>query len=109
MFRPRLLSPVARWIKLSGATLLLVGCASAPPVDPLAACAALTGPIASSLIGLPSTGATITSATPVAASALSVGRGITPAGAVNPAVPAYFKVLRRIAPVDPPAPAILFP
>ncbi|MBE7368871.1 tannase/feruloyl esterase family alpha/beta hydrolase [Ramlibacter sp. HM2] len=65
--------------------------------------------IAPSAIGLPSGAATIDSATMVAASDLAVAeRGATPAGMITPALPAHCKVLGRIAPVDPQAPAIHF-
>lgn len=100
------------------AAALLAGCASmtapgASPTalgaDPAAACAALAAPIPASAIGLASGGATINSATWVAASPLAVAeRGPTPAARVTPATPAFCKVLGRIAPVNPSSPAIQF-
>lgn len=96
---------------------LLVGCASAPTgplaialgTDPAAACAALTAPVPAGAIGLPSGPASIDSATWQAATALAVAeRGPTPAARVNPATPAFCRVLGRIAPLDPAAPPILF-
>ena len=77
--------------------------------DAAAGCATLVALIDATKIGLPSGGATIDSATLVAASALSVAeRGPTPAATITPAAPQYCKVLGRIAPVDPKAPAIQF-
>ena len=90
------------------ATALVVGCASAPPLGE-ASCAALAAPIDGAKIALPTKGATIDSATLVAASALVVAeRGPTPAATITPAAPAYCKVLGKIAPVDPAAPSITF-
>lgn len=77
--------------------------------DPAAACAKLTAGIPANAIGLPSGAATIDSATFTPAAPLAVAeRGPTPAARITPAVPAYCKVLGRIAPVDPAAPPILF-
>jgi len=77
--------------------------------DVAAGCAALAAPIDASKIGLPSAGATIDSATLMTPSGLSVAeRGPTPAATITPAAPQYCKVLGRIAPVDPKAPAIQF-
>ena len=78
--------------------------------DMKAGCAGLSGAsIASSALGLPSGAATISSATLVAASALStVERGPTPAATITPAAPEYCKVLGRISPIDPKAPDINF-
>ena len=96
---------------------LLAGCAgmSAPPApvalgaDPAAACAALNPPVPPSAIGLPSGAASIDSATLMPASALAVAeRGPTPSGRITPALPAFCRVLGRIAPIDPKAPPILF-
>ena len=96
---------------------LLAGCAgmSAPPApvalgaDPGAACAALNPPVPPSAIGLPSGAASVDSATLMPASALAVAeRGPTPSGRITPALPAFCRVLGRIAPIDPKAPPILF-
>lgn len=95
---------------------LLAGCATAPGGDAVAArpaqerCAALQGSwIDATAIGLPTGGATIDSATLVAATPLSVTeRAPTPAATITPALPAHCKVLGRIAPVDPAAPPIQF-
>jgi feruloyl esterase len=91
---------------------LLGGCSAPGPLqspEPQAACAALASPIGAGRIGLPTGGASIDSATLVAAAPLSVAeRGPTPASLITPAVPQYCKVLGRIAPVDPKAPPILF-
>ncbi len=82
--------------------LLAAGCAStggpaAPPVTPTA-CAGLNGlAIAPQAIGLPTTGAVVTSAVVV-----------PPSGAGVAAVAAYCKVLGDINPVDPIAPKIKF-
>ncbi len=97
----------------AGLAAWLVGCAGAPapapPADPGAACAALKAPLAAASLGLPTGGASIDSATLVAASGLSVAeRAATPAATVNPALPRHCKVLGRIAPVDPQAPHIHF-
>jgi feruloyl esterase len=99
-------------------TLLLLACAavaagcSQAPLradNAAAGCAGLTGPVSASAIGLPSGSATITSATLMAAAPLAVAeRGPTPAATITPATPEYCKVLGRIAPVDPAAPAIQF-
>jgi Tannase and feruloyl esterase len=87
------------------------GCSQAPlrPDNAAAGCAALTGPIAAAAIGLPTGGATITSAKLVAAAPLAVAeRGPTPAATITPATPEHCQVLGRIAPVDPAAPDIQF-
>jgi feruloyl esterase len=77
--------------------------------DPAAACAALTATIPASAIGLPSGAARIDSATLQAASPLAVAaRGPTPAARITPALPAYCRVLGRIAPLDTKAPDIVF-
>ncbi len=91
---PRFLAAVAGFAAMAGAAL-------AQP-DPGAACSALAGrAVAAGAIGLPAGGATVTSATAVAAS---------PAGrdAASPAQPAHCRVLGAIAPVDPQAPPIRF-
>ena len=103
------------------ASALLVGCAapSAPSsptalganlgTDPAAACTALAAPVPASAIGLPSGAASIDSATWVAANALAVAPGgPTPAARITPAMPAFCKLLGRIAPLDPKAPPIQF-
>ncbi|MFO1220803.1 MAG: tannase/feruloyl esterase family alpha/beta hydrolase [Burkholderiaceae bacterium] len=98
------------------ALALLAGC-STPGTrgvlstgDAKAGCATLAGTtIAASAIGVASGAATIDSASPMAASALAVAaQGPTPAGTITPAAPEYCKVLGRIAPIDPKAPAIHF-
>jgi hypothetical protein len=92
--------------------LVLAACSSQGPLqggDPAAACTALTAPIAAAAIGLPTTGASIDSATLVAASEIKVAeRGPTPGARITPAAPQHCRVLGRIAPVDPSAPPILF-
>ncbi|MFY9511342.1 MAG: tannase/feruloyl esterase family alpha/beta hydrolase [Rubrivivax sp.] len=91
--------------------LLAAGCTQAPlrPDNAAAGCAALAAAIPATAIGLPSGAASIDSATLVAPSALAVAeRGPTPAATITPAMPAYCKVLGRIAPLDPQAPPILF-
>ncbi len=103
---------------LALSALLLAGCATveAPPpapislgADPAAACAGLNAPVPASAIGLPSGAARIDSATWVDATPLSVAeRGPTPAARVNPATPAFCRVLGRIDPLDPAAPPIVF-
>jgi len=80
-----------------------------PGADLAAGCGALAAPIDASKIGLPTSGATIDSASLTAPSALAVAeRGPTPAATITPAAPQYCKVLGRIAPVDPKAPPIVF-
>ena len=93
------------------ASLVLAACAPAPLLsgDAKGGCAGLAGPMAAAQIGLASGGASIDSATLVAPSALAVAeRGPTPAATITPATPEYCKLLGRIAPVDPAAPAIQF-
>lgn len=94
---------------------LLAGCATGGQrlADPEPACAALAAPIGAAAIGLPSSGATIESATLVAAAPLSVNpkppfSPAPPEVAVVPATPQYCKVVGAIAPVDPKAPSIRF-
>jgi feruloyl esterase len=104
-------SPAA-WIVAALATAL-AGCTSTGALvgaDPKAGCAALAGTtIAPAQIGLPSGAATIDSATLTSPSTLTVAeRGPTPAAMITPAAPEYCKLLGRIAPLDPKAPAILF-
>jgi feruloyl esterase len=94
------------------AALLLASCASAP-VDPLEGCAVLKAPIPASVIGLPTRGATIESATLMAPIPM-----IVPARfpfqppmteiTVIPATPEYCKVIGAITPIDPKAPPIRF-
>ncbi|MFP3614704.1 tannase/feruloyl esterase family alpha/beta hydrolase [Paraburkholderia sp. SIMBA_050] len=87
-------------LALSGSAVL-VGCGGdedniSPTSQPLT-CADLSGmTIAPASIGLPTTGATVTAATPVAAA----GSGAT-------ATPDYCKVSAAISPVDPAAPKIM--
>ena len=93
------------------AAAALAGCANTGALtgaDVKAGCAALAGQtIAASQIGLPSGVATIESATLMAAAPMAVAeRGPTPAATITPAVPAYCKLLGRIAPLDPTAPNI---
>lgn len=77
--------------------------------DVKAGCATLGAGIDRAAIALPTGGATIDSATLVAASPLAVAeRGPTPAALITPAAPEYCKVLGRILPLDPAAPPILF-
>lgn len=92
---------------------LLAGCATPQGGGGTLAqdrCAALAGTrIEASAIGIPSGAANIDAAVMVAASELSVAeRGPTPAGAINPALPAHCKVTGRIAPMDARAPFIRF-
>lgn len=100
-----------RTLAIAAAAALLSAC-STPPLlssDVKAGCSSLGAAIDKASIGLPTSGATIDSATLVAASALAVAeRGPTPASLITPATPEYCKVLGRIAPVDPAAPPILF-
>ncbi len=112
MTRFSLLAPVA-----ATTLTLLAGCAGMAPrtgltalgADPAAACAALAASIPATAIALPSGAASIDSAALQAATPLVVAeRGATPAGRVTPALPAYCRVLGRIAPLDPAAPPILF-
>jgi hypothetical protein len=56
-------SPRLTALSSLSAILLLSACAATPPRDPAAACAALTQPIAAGSIGLPTSGATVDSAT----------------------------------------------
>ncbi|HET9207232.1 MAG TPA: tannase/feruloyl esterase family alpha/beta hydrolase, partial [Burkholderiaceae bacterium] len=93
--------------------LVLAACGSSgvlrPGADNATGCAALGGSIEAARIGLPSGGATIDSATLIAASPLAVAeRGPTPAATITPAAPEYCKVIGRIGPVDRSAPPILF-
>jgi len=95
----------------AAASLLVAACGGSndpqgiPAADALrSACPGLAGTsVPASQIGLPSGAAAVTSATFVAATAQSVGGGVT-----TPATPDYCRVLGRIAPVDPAAQAINF-
>jgi feruloyl esterase len=94
------------------AILLLASCASAP-VEPGAACAALKASIPAAAIGLPSGGATVESATLVAATELVVRpkppfAPPPPEAAIAPALPGHCQVIGAIAPVDSKAPPIRF-
>ncbi len=76
---------------------------------PEGACLALSAAIPPSVIGLPTSGAVIDSATLHGPSDVTVTeRAPTPASRVTPAAPATCRVLGRIAPVDPAAPPIRF-
>ena len=82
-------------------TALLAACSSPAllSADKKSGCAALGAGIDRAAIGLPTSGATIDSATLVGPSPLSVAeRGPTPAALVTPATPEYCRVLGRIAP-----------
>ena len=97
----RSIGPLTLWVSLS-ASAVLVACGGnggddpPPPPQPLG-CAELGGmAIAASSIGLPTTGAVVTAATPVAAAGSGVG-----------ATPAFCRVSASISPVDPAAPKIM--
>ena len=100
-----------RTLGLASMTAVLAAC-STPALmtsDTKAGCATLVAAIDRVSIALPTSGATIDSATLMPASTLAVAeRGPTPASLITPAAPEYCKVLGRILPVDPAAPAILF-
>ena len=102
----------AKAVPVLAAAALMAACSSPGPLlgpDPAAACTALAAAIAPAQIGLSTGGATIRSATLVAAGPLSVAeRGPTPAATITPATPQHCRVLGRIAPVDPMAPDIQF-
>jgi hypothetical protein len=101
---------------LSGglATVLMSGSAVSQHklgADPAAACAAIAaaGTIPAKSIGLASGDTSIDSAALMPAAPLAVAeRGPTPGARITPAMPAYCKVLGRIAPIDPQAPPIKF-
>ncbi|MDB5859979.1 MAG: Tannase and feruloyl esterase [Ramlibacter sp.] len=102
-----------RVLTLAAAVALLAACSAPGKLvsgDAAAGCAALAGAsIAPAAIGLPSGAATLDSATFMAPAPLAVAeRAATPAGTITPATPAYCKVLGKIAPLDPNAPAINF-
>ena len=102
---------LSRTLCLAVAACLLAAC-STPALlsaDTKAGCASLVAGIDREAIGLPTSGASIDSATLVPASPLAVAeRGPTPAALITPAAPEYCKILGRIVPVDPSAPPILF-
>lgn len=93
------------------ALLLLAACAT-PPRDPAAACAALLGAVPATVIGLPTSGATIESAmltAPSAAAAIANPPfSPTPPELIVPALPEHCRVTGAIASVDPQAPPIRF-
>lgn len=102
----------ALWTAAASA-VLLAGCASRGALtgsDLKSGCASFAGTsIAPAQIGLPSGAATIDTATWTAAAPMAVAeRGPTPAATITPATPDYCKVIGKIAPVDPKAPAIVF-
>jgi pimeloyl-ACP methyl ester carboxylesterase len=96
---------------MSAQCALLTGCAFAGPamadtkvLEPIRSCASLVGlSITPSLIALPTSGATITSATLVAATAEVIG-----STGVTHAVPEHCQILGSIHPVDAAAPPINF-
>ena len=100
-----------RNLGLASMTAVLAACGTPALMtsDTKAGCATLVAAIDLVSIALPTSGATIDSATLVSASPLAVAeRGPTPASLITPATPEYCKVLGRILPVDPAAPPILF-
>lgn len=102
---------LVRTLTLAAVTVLLAACGTPALMssDKKAGCDLLRAGIDRAAIALPTSGATIDSATLVAASPLAVAeRGPTPASLITPAAPEYCKVLGRIAPMDPAAPPILF-
>ena len=88
------------------AAMALAGCASVPSPEELsAACATLKGAtVPAPEIGLPSRGATITSAERILASPLAVKAG----GNLESATPANCRLLGELPPTDPAAPPIRF-
>ncbi|MBS4046663.1 MAG: tannase/feruloyl esterase family alpha/beta hydrolase [Alphaproteobacteria bacterium] len=104
---PRLMAVAA----LPAVALLLSACATAPR-DPAAACAAMAAPLDAALIGLPTRGATIESATLTAASLAGEVTNPpfrpTPPEMIVPALPEHCRVIGAIAAVDPQAPPIRF-
>jgi len=92
--------------------LLLSACATTPPRDPATACAALVQPVSAASIGLPTSGATIDSATLTpATNAAAIANppfSPTPPEMIVPALPEHCRVLGQIAAVDPQAPPIKF-
>ncbi len=103
---------LALWTTAASA-VLLAGCSTRGALtgsDAKVGCAALAGTtIAPAQIGLPSGAATIDTATWTAAAPMAVAeRGPTPAATITPATPDFCKVIGKIAPLDPKAPAIVF-
>ena len=105
---PRALLPLA-------AMALLGGCAGLPwqqaGANAEAACTALMASVPASAIGLPSGGAVIESATLLPGNSLTFTNPLPfipppPEAVVQPATPAYCKVVGAIQPVDPAAPPI---
>jgi len=87
-----------------GGDPVFVDTSALPLKTPLSSCATLAGTsVPASSIGLPTSGATITSATLVAAAPETVG-----ATSVTRALPEYCRILGSIQPVDPAAPPINF-
>ena len=88
----------------------LTSCAGGPPAAPplqeaASSCTSLAAPIDAALIGLPTRGASVTSATLMPAAALIPGPFTL---AITAATPQYCKVLGRIAPINANSPAIEF-
>jgi Tannase and feruloyl esterase len=102
---------VASWLAVAACTT--TGASRQVPADPAAACAALAAPIDATSIALPTRGASIDSATYVAASAEAATHPLPfvpppPEAVIVPAMPGHCRVLGRVAPVDPAAPPIRF-
>ncbi|HET7795336.1 MAG TPA: tannase/feruloyl esterase family alpha/beta hydrolase [Rhizobacter sp.] len=101
-------------LALTTLTLLaLAGCSGKGPLqrgdDLAASCAKLAQPVEAKYIKLPTTGASIDSATLVAPSELQVAeQAPSPGARITPALPQHCRVLGRIAPFEPSAPPILF-
>jgi feruloyl esterase len=102
-------------LALAACTSVSLDTPSAPVAvrDARAACAALAAPIAAAAIELPTRGATIESATLFAPSAEAPTNPLPfvpppPEAVIAPAMPEHCRVLGRIEPVDPQAPAIRF-
>ncbi len=97
-----------RRLLAAGSLATLAACTTAPPpaptVDPVVACAALAAPIAAASIALPTRGATIDTASYVAASAEAAAFPLPfvpppPEAVIVPAMPGHCSVVGRIAPV----------
>jgi hypothetical protein len=106
-----------RRLLAAGSLAALAACTTAPlpvaTVDPVVACATLAGPIEAASIALPTRGATIDSATYVAASAEAATFPLPfvpppPEAVIVPAMPGHCSVVGRIAPVDAAAPPVRF-